>query len=154
MKDIGLAIRFPKKKQPKQVVNIHYSKEQEIGKVAFSTGLLIDKRKMHDLEKLLFFWFDDVKQENVYVLADVHAVKASGQPFIPSEWLDYIPNVYKNPETTWMLISNIKIVNEADLGEYIVYERENIEALTDVLKRPRFPRVFFQHKNINIVTLF
>lgn len=146
MRNIGIALRVPEDKKPEQLINIHYAKEVEAGSVALSTDLKIAQGRIRGLETIILF-FKDGEQIN-YVEGNILAVKTNKQPFIPQEWKEYIPDQYMEEKNTWILMNRMTIISEDDLSNYV---NESGESLIDVLKKPRFPRTFFNEKNNNIL---
>lgn len=150
MKCVALKIKNGVAQSGADIINIHYKKEKEAGKVYYSTNVPFDSKR--EMEKILFYF--NHRGILKYVLADIIKCKFNKIPFTPNDDCKYSPTQYQNiDKKSWFLIENMREVG-ADFINYCVVEYSNKgdEKLLDVINSKtgsRINRVYFNKLSEN-----
>ena len=149
----GIAIRLSDRNSygmsPRQIINEHYKFTDENKKpVYFSTNNKQDLRFKNRLDEMIIFFKQ--KQDLICVRAHIIKIEADITPFIPDDADNYAPLIFSgDARYSWYLIENLEVMDDIQLREY--WYRNNatgeLEPLSDVLKRPRFPKCYFEFKS-------
>ena len=137
---------------PRQIINEHYKfAKKNDSPVYFSTNNKQDKRFKNRLDEIIFFFKE--KNEMVYVKARIIRIESSKTAFIPEDAAKFSPAIFaKDERCSWYLIEDFEVVDEVALNDYWYRNNETmeLEPLVDVLKRPRFPKCYFEFKSANL----
>lgn len=149
----GIAIRLSDRNSygmsPRQIINEHYKFTNKNTKpVYFSTNNKQDRRFKKRLDEIIIFFKENY--DLVCVRAHIIKIESDIKPFVPNDAAKYTPTIFAQDERcSWYLIENLEVVDTIKLQEYWYRNNETmeLEPLSDVLKRPRFPKCYFEFKS-------
>lgn len=142
MKGVALKIQNNGAIVGADIINTHFKKERQNGRVYYSTNVPFDKRRK--IEKILFFF--NHKGKLRYVIGDIIRYEFNNNPFIPNDSSKYSPEEYANVEKkSWFLIKGMKEVDNTFLEKcFVEYSTGESKKLIEIINHEsRINRVYF-----------
>lgn len=105
------------------VVNEHFKayKKSKNGIVTFSTDIQISSNRAPELDSMIMY----VAEKDIYVLAQIKDICVNSKPFIPEDkkFIESSPDRYRKEKRSWIIISDMKIINKDEIeGYYVLYD--------------------------------
>ena len=149
MRCVALKIKSGVVYSSADIINNHFKKQKEVGKVYYSTNVPFDTRR--EMEKVLFYF----SHQGVirYVLADIIKSEFNKSPFSPNDSCKYSPAQYQNMDKkSWLLLENMREVQEDYLDDcFVEYTNGTSKKLVQIINsQNRLNRVYFNKISENI----
>lgn len=123
---------------PADIIWEHVSVAEKLGQVYYSTAIPISKKLLDSINSVVLF----NPRSNLFVRAEVVALRIGPNPFCPPDAKEWSPAAYaEEKQVTWLLLRNFEELQAEDLPDDVLPDGETVKQ--KLLTGKRFNRLYF-----------